>query len=272
MTTAVSQALRPAAPAKARNIIAVASGKGGVGKTWLAITLAHALARLGRRTLLFDGDLGLANVDIQLGLMPEHDLGGVLASRLSLAAATLRFDAGGFDIIAGRSGCGRLAGAPAARLAPLGENLVATAAQYDHVVLDLGAGLERTVRELTRLASCCVIVTTDEPTSLTDAYAFVKVAHLDRTEADMRIVVNIANSAREGERTYRALLRACESFLNTSPQLLGVVRRDPKVPEAIRSQTSLLTRFPNCAAATDVEAIATRLTSIPFRTEAVRVP
>ena len=85
MTTAVYSFCPAAAPAKAGNIVAVASGKGGVGKTWLAITLAHALARLGRRTLLFDGDLGLANVDIQLGLMPEHDLGGVLAGRLSLA-------------------------------------------------------------------------------------------------------------------------------------------------------------------------------------------
>ena len=271
MTTAVSHALRPAAPAKARNIVAVASGKGGVGKTWLAITLAHALARLGRRTLLFDGDLGLANVDIQLGLMPEHDLSGVLAGRLSLAQATLPFAPGGFDVIAGRSGCGRLAGVPQARLTRLCDDLVATAAGYDHVILDLGAGLERTVRELTRLAGTCVVVTTDEPTSVTDAYAFIKIAQLERTEADIRIVVNLANSAREGERTYGALLRACESFLQISPPLLGVVRRDPKVREAIRSQTSLLTRFPNCTAATDVEAMAARLTTLPFR-EGAGVP
>jgi flagellar biosynthesis protein FlhG len=264
MTTAVSPALRPAAPAKARNIVAVASGKGGVGKTWLAITLAHALARLGRRTLLFDGDLGLANVDIQLGLMPDYDLGGVLAGRLSLAQATLPFDAGGFDIVAGRSGCGRLSGVPPARLASLGQDLVATAARYDHVILDLGAGLERTVRELTRLAGRCVVVTTDEPTSLTDAYAFIKIAYLQSAGADMRIVVNMANSAREGERTYGALLRACESFLRISPPLLGVIRRDPKVREAIRSQTGLLTRFPNCAAAADVEAVATKLAPLPL--------
>ena len=259
MTIAASQALCPAAPAKARGIIAIASGKGGVGKTWLAITLAHALARLGRRTLLFDGDLGLANVDVQLGLMPEHDLAGVLAGRLSLAQATLPYEQGGFDIVAGRSGCGRLAAVPQAPLGTLREDLVAMAAGYDHVILDLGAGIERTVRELARLAGSCIVVATDEPTALTDAYAFIKVTRLDRAEVDVRIVVNMAGSARDGEKTYGALLRACEQFLNLSPRLLGVVRRDPKVREAIRHQTSLLTRFPNCAAAADVEAIASRL-------------
>jgi flagellar biosynthesis protein FlhG len=135
---------------------------------------------------------------------------------------------------------------------------VATAAHYDYVVLDLGAGVERTVRELARLAGSCIVVATDEPTALTDAYAFIKITRLDRA-ADMQIVVNMANSARDGERTYRALLRACESFLSLSPPLLGVVRRDPKVRDAIRNQTTLLTRFPNCAAAVDVEAIAAGL-------------
>ena len=102
---------------------AVASGKGGVGKTWFAITLSHALANLGRKTLLFDGDLGLANVDIQLGLMPKHDLGTVVSGKLPLNQATLSFDDGGFDIIAGRSGSGNLANISANRLHTLGEDL-----------------------------------------------------------------------------------------------------------------------------------------------------
>src|SRR5690606_35439152 len=94
---------RAAGRAKGRNIIAVASGKGGVGKTWFAITLSHAFAKAGGKVLLFDGDLGLANVDIQLGLMPKHDLGGVLSGRLTLNQATVPFEDGKFDIIAGRS-------------------------------------------------------------------------------------------------------------------------------------------------------------------------
>lgn len=239
-----------------RNMIAVASGKGGVGKTWLAITLAHALARLGRKTLLFDGDLGLANVDIQLGLMPSQDLGTVLAGRLTLAQAALPYDAGGFDIIAGRSGCGRLAALSSARLGGIADELAATAMYYDYVILDIGAGVDQTVRQLSRQAGACIVVATDEPTSLTDAYAFMKVAQMERAPAEMRIVVNMAASKRAGEKTYAALYRACSSFLKLSPPLLGVVRRDVKVREAIRCQTALLTRFPNSDAAADVEAIA----------------
>ena len=249
----------PAARGRSRNMIAVASGKGGVGKTWLSITLAHALARGGTRTLLFDGDLGLANLDIQLGLMPKNDLGGVIAGRLTLNQAIVPYADGGFDIIAGRSGSGNLAGLPPNRLQMLGEDLKLLAAGYDKVLIDLGTGVERTVRLLTHNVGTCMVLVTDEPTALTDAYAFIKITHQERPGMDIRIVSTMANSNREGERTYNTIRKACEGFLKISPPLLGVIRRDGKVREAIRSQTSLLTRFPNTEAAADVEAIAEKL-------------
>jgi flagellar biosynthesis protein FlhG len=262
MMSAVPITFRPAARPRVRNIIAIASGKGGVGKTWLAITLAHALARAGRRTLLFDGDLGLANVDIQLGLMPARDLGGVLTGRLGLRDAMIPFADGGFDIIAGRSGSGRLANIPASRLDALTDDLAVLAHDYHHVVLDLGAGVERTVRQLTSTVGTCIVVATDEPTSLTDAYAFIKLAHKDYPETNIQIVINMATSVREGERTYGALFKACEAFIKISPPLLGIIRRDTRVREAIRCQTPLLTRYPNAEAASDVKTLAQKIMNL----------
>ncbi|MBO32798.1 MAG: cobyrinic acid a,c-diamide synthase [Rhodospirillaceae bacterium] len=260
MNTAPSQAKASSPLTNSQGMIAVASGKGGVGKTWFAITLAHALAKKGRKTLLFDGDLGLANVDIQLGLMPKHDLGAVVSGRLPLNQAATTYEDGDFDIIAGRSGSGNLASISANRLHTLGDDLLLLSAAYDNLILDLGAGVERTVRNLANEVNTVLVITTDEPTALTDAYAFIKLTHMERPNLDIRVVVNMANSTTEGERTYNTIRKACEGFLKFSPPLAGVIRRDTKVRETIRNQTSILVRFPNTEAATDVGAIVDKLT------------
>ena len=238
------------------NMISIASGKGGVGKTWLAITLCQAMARGGKRALLFDGDLGLANVDIQLGLAPEHDLGGAISGRYSLKQAITPYEDGGFDVIAGRSGSASLANLSVDRLEALGGELGLLARDYGAVIVDIGAGIERSVRQLAAQAAICLVVTTDEPTALTDAYAFIKLMLRQEPDADLRVVVNMASSEADGQRTYGTLDKACASFLGTSPRLAGIVRRDDKVKDAIRSQTSILTRHPNSPAAGDVETIA----------------
>jgi len=180
------------------NLIAVASGKGGVGKTWFSITLAHALARAGKRALLFDGDLGLANVDVQLGVTPRRDLGTFLAGQTTLGETASRYDPGGFDVIAGRSGSGSLAQVAPSRLAALRSDLQILSMQYDYVIMDMGAGIERTVRSFATQAKFCFVVTTDEPTAITDAYAFIKVTALDHLVEDIRIIVNMAGSTRDG--------------------------------------------------------------------------
>jgi flagellar biosynthesis protein FlhG len=238
------------------NLIAVASGKGGVGKTWFAITLAQALSAAGRSALLFDGDLGLANVDVQLGLNPQVDLGRALSGQMPLEQALEPVAATGFHVVAGRSGSGGLAALSAGQLAALGRDLADLAGRYDQVVMDLGAGIDATVRTLAGFAGVGLVVTTDEPTALTDAYAYIKVVRQHRPDADLRVVVNMAGSKREGERTYATLRKACESFLGMAPPLAGVVRRDPKVREAIRAQTPILTRHPNSPASADVTALA----------------
>lgn len=257
--TAITPAARTNAQPRGRNMIAVASGKGGVGKTWFSITLAQALARRGKRVLLFDGDLGLANIDIQLGLMPTHDLGGVITNRIALNQAALPFEEGGFDILSGKSGTGTLGNIPANRLQVLSEDLTLMSAAYDHVIVDMGAGVERTIRYLMQNIGTCLVVATDEPTSLTDAYAFIKINHVERPATEIQIVINMANTNKEGERTYNTLLKACQGFLKISPPLAGVIRRDTKVRDAIRAQTPILSKSPDCSAAIDVEAIAEKL-------------
>lgn len=241
------------------NIIAVASGKGGVGKTWFSVTLAHLFARSGRQVLLFDGDIGLANVDVQLGLSPQRDLNSVLNKRHTLKEAITPYPEGGFDIIAGRSGSAALATMPVDSLKSMAAELNELQKNYDFVIIDLGAGIEHHVQYLASLAGRCIVVVTDEPTSLTDAYAFIKVALSTRQSPEVNIVINQASTQKEGEGTYSALNKACINFLNLSPPLLGIIRRDNKVKDSIRSQKSLLVKAPHSTAATDAAAISIKL-------------
>ncbi|MEJ0046728.1 MAG: AAA family ATPase [Rhodospirillales bacterium] len=237
---------------------AIASGKGGVGKTWFSVTLAQALAAQHHRVLLFDGDLGLANVDIQLGFTPKHDLGAVLAGRVTLAEAAVPIGGAGFSVLPGRSGSGALASLPGDALATVLGGLATL--PYDHVLLDLGAGLDTANRRMAAGADTLLVLVTDEPTSLTDAYAVIK------TERSGRPARRRAHRRQPGHRCHvgPADLHDAGPRLLTLPRAhaenwRGIIRRDPHVTDAIRHQTPLLTRHPNSPAAVDVTHIAAAL-------------
>ncbi len=243
------------------HLVAVASGKGGVGKTWFSICLSHMLAKQGKKVLLFDGDLGLANIDVQLGLMAKRDLNDVIEGHLELEHVVEHYEEGGFDIVAGRSGQGSLSSLPVQKLNDLLIQTRKILPKYDMVIIDLGAGIDRTVRFVAAGADSNIVVTNDEPTSLTDAYAFIKLSHATGHSNNIKIVINVASSDKEGNSTYNTLLKACKNFLNISPPLLGIIRQDSRVKEAIRAQTPFLTRYPNTETAKDIEKIAQQVTS-----------
>ena len=257
---------RPVIP----NLVTIASGKGGVGKTWFAITLAHALAFQGKRVLLFDGDLGLANVDVQLGLTPDKDLANVIAGRIPFDEAITCFSGGadaiepnatgmnkaGFDVVAGRSGSGTLGSLTRGQLAELIHGLKKVATSYDYVICDLAAGIDNAAKMLSTPSGKVYVVLTDEPTSLTDAYAYIKVMAMRFPDIPIEVVVNMATDEAEGKRTFATLAKACDNFLDFQPKLAGIVHRDNEVKQAIRQQSPIIDRFPHARAGKDVRAIA----------------
>lgn len=242
-------------------LVTVASGKGGVGKTWFASTLCHALATKGKKALLFDCDFGLANVDIQLGLMPDHDLGEVIANEITLADAVYKKTESGllFDVISGQSGSGALASLKIDRLIELGKDITGLSQHYDYTVMDLGAGVENSVMTLARASDKIIVIITPDPTSLTDAYAFIKLYKMRNDNAVIYIVVNTADDQNEGRRAFEKISKVCLNFLNLKPELLGIVVRDKHVALSIRSQTPLLSKYPQCKAGENVIEIAKKL-------------
>lgn len=235
-----------------KRVLAIASGKGGVGKTWFSISFGQALARMNRRVLLVDCDVGLANIDVQLGLRPLADLARVVIGDIPLSRAIQSVDALGLDVLPGLSGARHLGGLDRLMVGWIRDELNKSCGSYDIVILDLPSGIEEGVRELMRHADDEIILTTGEPTALADAYALIKAARRGRSDVAPKLVVNFAEHASAGRQTLKGLVRVCDRFLAIKPGGLGVIRRDSRVSEAIVRQTPLLQCYPGSDAARDV--------------------
>jgi flagellar biosynthesis protein FlhG len=235
-------------------LTAIGSGKGGTGKTFIALALAQAFADLGERVLVCDADLGLSNTAIHLGLGKSGDLPGYLAGRTPLKAATVAVETAGhvkFDLLAAPAGTGFLADADKTLVERLAQ-LLRHAPYYERVLIDLGAGIGEAVLTLAAQADDVVTVMTPDPAALTDAYAFIKLV-LKRTGGRApALVVNQASNAADAKRTADALVTSARSFLKATPAYLGFVPSDMRVVEALRRQTSLWVACPQSPVLTAV--------------------
>ncbi|MBI1251716.1 MAG: AAA family ATPase [Alphaproteobacteria bacterium] len=245
-------------------ITAIASGKGGVGKTWLSITLSCIWGRQGRKTLLVDCDLGLANADVQLNVRPQADLNSVLKGWIDLDAAATPIMGGpgregGFDLIAGHSGSGALAAARAEDAARIVEGVRRMSPHYDRLIMDVSAGVDPTVQRFCRGADKLVVVTTEEPPAMMDAYALIKLTKLGGTHEPPWIVVNMAENRVRGRKVYDQLAAACEQHLGLRPKLAGIIQRDPRVSDSIRAQLPIAVRHPQSQALEDALRVAEAL-------------
>lgn len=248
--------------------IAVASGKGGVGKTNLCVNLAIAMAHRGARVTLLDADLGLANADVLCGVRVHGHLGHVLSGSRTLDEIAI--DApGGFRLLPGAAGVASLAEVSDASIETLLERVGEIDECGDVLLIDCGAGIGRAVLSFLAAADRRVIVATPEPTAITDAYALIKVAigggvansaRLPRVDAEgLGLVINMAADEAEAHATHRRIAGVCERFLGIRPGLLGWAPRDEAVGAAVRSRTPFVLGAPRRPIAARVDLLAREL-------------
>lgn len=242
--------------------VAVLSGKGGVGKTNVTLNLALALRQTGAKVLVVDGDLGLANVDVLMGFSPGATMWDVLRGRASIDQVLHTDAVTGLDILPAASGTGDQAQLDPKSCQQLIKHVRPLAEKHDFVLLDLGAGLSETVRLLARACAIQLVVTTPEPTALTDAYALVKVLHKAHHLDRFYVLANNIFSEQETAIVKTKYLGACKKFLQLSPKFLGSIRHDAKLQEAVCRRVPLMRLAPTSPAALDMAAAAKKLKSL----------
>lgn len=252
------------ATSRRTEVIGVASGKGGVGKTTLAVNLAMALQQSGRRVLLFDADLGLANAQLALGVghRVRHNLSHVLSGRLSLDQVLVDVRPG-LMLVPGASGVAEMAAMDARTSASLVQAFSALEGRFDVMVVDIAAGLSPSV--LTFLSACTrrLVVLRDEPSSVADAYGLVKVMTREMDLDEVYLVPNMIGNARQGDMLARRLIEVCSSFLDRSVIGLPGIVHDDAVLEAQRAYRPLMEHAPGGPGARDMRRLAQVLMSLP---------
>ena len=240
-------------------VIAVTSGKGGVGKSNVVVNLGLALAQMGQKVLLIDADLGLANLDILLGLSPSFTIHDLLSLRRSLSEVMVDGPEG-IKILPASSGIPELADLDKHQKMFLLSELDDYSENIDVVLIDTGAGISRNVLFFNIAAQERIVVANNEPTSITDAYALIKVLASQHGENHYRLLVNGLAKPQDGEMVYRTMLRVTERFLGgISLDYLGFIPYDEAIPKAVLKQQPVLTLFPRARVSRSFNSLAKRL-------------
>ncbi len=254
----MAQGLPPEAPLFAARVMAITSGKGGVGKTNVVAGLALSLAKLGQRVVVMDADFGLANLDILLGLSPQYTLEHVLRGEKVLEEILLDGPLG-VRIIPASSGIQELTRLDTTSEMRLVQGLQRVAETADWLLIDTAAGIHDSVLKLLMAAQEVILVTTPEPTSLVDAYAMVKVLHLREATKPVWLLINNGQSLDEAQETIEQLQAATERFLGKQLKVLGMVPNDPHLLQAVRQQRGVVDLYPQSTASRAFAALARQL-------------
>ena len=256
MTPGLIPGPTPAARARA-SVIAITSGKGGVGKSNIAVNLSIKLSSAGKNVILLDADLGLANADVLCNVHLPYNLSHVIARKKSLDEVMVTA-AGGFKLIGGASGLARMADLTDYDRQRLVEALHAVETAADTLIIDTGAGISPNVLAFTRAADHVLVVTTPEPTAITDAYAVIKVISRDGLDRRMSLLVNQVRSPAEGRQVYERVAKVAKNFLGVNVLDAGHMVADEHVRRAVLARRPFLLDSPRCAASFCIAQLAMR--------------
>lgn len=245
-------------------VIAISSGKGGVGKTNSSVNLAVALARMGRKVLLVDADLGLGNVDVLLGLAPRYNIGHLLRGERNIEGI-MADGPEGVKILPAASGIADFTDlTPEQRLA-LCSHLESLHERFDVMIVDTGAGISSNVLFFNMASQEIVVVVSPEPTSLTDAYALMKVLNKKHGESIFKLLVNQVKTKTQGLEVYKKISLVAERFLHISVSYLGCVLADENVPKAVVMQKPVMELYPQSSSSKCYAEIAREIEGLPLR-------
>lgn len=244
MESTQTAGLRRAANPGPVQVIAVTGGKGGVGKTSVSVNLATALATAGRQVMLLDGDLGLANVDVFLGLSARHTMAHVLSGERSLEEIILE-SPHGVQVVPGASGVAEMANLSAAGHLSLVQAFSTLNTRVDVMIVDTSAGISHSVLQFSQAAQHVIVVVCDEPASMTDAYALIKVLSRNHDVGRFRVLANMVRTPGDGEILFEKLQRVTSKFLDVTLEYIGEIPEDPYLRRAIREQRPVVGAFPS---------------------------